>query len=211
MSQITNWRASNTASQRPLLERVDEVDDDVSASRYSTSGTGCMKYFGVKSYLHNFYDRTDQHSESDDSQYRYLTLSRRKKFSIGFISLSIGFLLPRRNIEISSDASSITIDRKALNYNQSLEFCQIIGVFVFALGGFLFIVSLLLPTFFNNYCAAEVDELNHYTDPFKLPLPQNSVTKNIIPVTNTLKSIQPNYRKDESRLTTHGVVPIQSS
>ncbi|CAF1605506.1 unnamed protein product [Didymodactylos carnosus] len=183
MSQITNWRSTNIVSQRPLLERVDEVDDDTS-SRYSTNDTGCMKYFGIKSYLNNFYDRTAHSSEPDGSQFKYLTRSRQKKFSsnwwkatlylgttlvfLGFTILLVGLLLPRKNIEISSDASSITVDRNAMNFNQNLEYCRLFGIFIFVAGGFLFTVSLFLPTFCNTYCAAETDEVNYYTDPFKV-------------------------------------------
>jgi hypothetical protein len=38
-----------------------------------------------------------------------------------------------------------------------------------------------------------------------------SNSEEIIPVRSILKPIQPNYRKDESRLTTEGIVPLSSS
>jgi len=63
------------------------------------------------------------------------------------------------------------------------------------------------------YCSSGDQDDNLYADPFKVRLTSEETgsTSNPVPSTSILKSIQPNYRKDESRLTTDGIVPIQTS
>jgi len=227
MSQIINsWRGGGSVAQRPLLERVDEVDDDPSSR--NPENANCMRYFGIKSYLHNFYDKTPYREQ--DLQYRYLTRACKKKFSsrwwkfslwfgticvsLGFLIILVGFLFPRKKIEISSDAELITVDRQALEYNQNLDFCRLFGISLFVFGGIIFTISLFLPTFCHMYCSSgsDQDEQNMYADPFKVRLTSEETvgSSNPVPSTSTLKPIQPNYRKDESRLRTDGLVPIQT-
>jgi len=188
-----------------------------------------MRYFGIKSYLDNFYGRR-QGDQQIDSQ--YLIRSNRPKFSsrwwkvllwlgsffvgFGILLLMIGFILPRKKIEIDNNGSLtksetshiITIDRQALAYNSQLDTSRLAGICFVVLGGFLFVLSLLLPTFCHMWCASS--DTNDEVDPFKMKMEASGGEK-IIPVQSTPKSIQPHYNKNESRLTTDGIVPLSTS
>jgi hypothetical protein len=77
------------------------------------------------------------------------------------------------------------------------------------------------------WCAS--GDLNDETDPFQVKLKtiffvyknefhflfqlkiDVSSSEQVVPIQNILKSVQPNYRKNESRLTTEGIVPLASS
>jgi hypothetical protein len=131
-------------------------------------GVGSMRYFGVKSYLDNFYDR-----QGEDEQHRYLFSFDRRKFSsrwwklllcfgsflvlFGLFLLLIGFILPRKKINVDSTINSqiIIIDRKALSYNTNLDRSHLVGICLVVIGGILFTLSLLIPTFCHMWCASE--------------------------------------------------------
>lgn len=187
-----------------------------------------MRYFGVRSYLDNFYDRRNEAARQTNDQYKYLISSNRPKFSsrwwkvllwlgtilvlIGFFLLLIGFMLPRKKIDVETplaeDSETMIVDRQALNYNANLDLSHFIGICLVVMGGILFTSSLLMPTFCYMWCAA--GDSNDETDPLKIHMEAPS-SEHTLPVRSVPKSIQPNYRKNESRLTTDGIVPIASS
>lgn len=191
-------------------------------------GVDCMRYFGIRSYLDNFYDRTNDANRQRNDQYRYLISSNRPRFSsrwwkvllwfgtilviIGFFLLLIGFMLPRKKIDVDTpltkDSETMIIDRQALNYNTHLDTSHFIGICLVIAGGILFTASLLMPTFCSMWCA--VGDSNDETDPLKIQMEASS-SEHSLPIRSVPKSIQPNYRKNESRLTTDGLVPIGSS
>jgi len=120
-------------------------------------------------------------------KYRYLIPSYRRKFSsrwwklllwfgsflvfFGLFLLVIGFILPRKKINVDSDVSTINsqiliIDRKALSYNTNLDSSHLFGICLVVTGGVLFTLSLLIPTFCHMWCANE--DLNDETDSLKV-------------------------------------------
>ncbi|CAF1286424.1 unnamed protein product [Adineta ricciae] len=190
-------------------------------------GVGCMRYFGIRSYLDNFYDRQGDDVQRRDVQHRYANSSRNPRFSsrwwkillwigsifvlFGFFLLLIGFILPRKKINVEDTSSTnspiMIVDRQALEYNAKLDKSHLIGICLVVAGGILFTFSLLMPTFCHMWCAS--GEANDETDPLKLRMEITS-SEQSIPVCSVPKSVQPNYRKDESRVTTDGMVPITS-
>lgn len=118
--------------------------------------------------------------------FRYLIASTRPKFSsrwwkvllwigsllvlAGFFLLLIGFILPRKKINVDSaspsDAQVMIIDRKALDYNTNLDTSHLIGICLVVAGGILFTFSLLMPTFCHMWCAT--GDSNDETDPLKV-------------------------------------------
>ena len=119
-------------------------------------------------------------------EFRYLIASNRPKFSsrwwkfllwigsvlvlAGFFLLLIGFILPRKKINVDSGSSTDTqvmiIDRKALDYNTNLDTSHLIGICLVVIGGILFTFSLLMPTFCHMWCAT--GDSNDETDPLKV-------------------------------------------
>ncbi|CAF0889615.1 unnamed protein product [Rotaria sordida] len=192
-------------------------------------GADCMRYFGVRSYLDKFYDRQGDHEQQGDNQHKYLIPSSRPRFSsrwwkitlwfgtflviCGFFLLLIGFILPRKKINVdeslSSNSQIMIVDRQALAYNANLETCRLAGICFVVVGGILFTLSLLMPTFCYMWCAT--GDSNDETDPLKLKMEASS-GEQVTPVISSVpKSIQPSCRKNESRITTEGIVPISSS
>jgi hypothetical protein len=160
-------------------------------------------------------------------KFRYLISSNRPRFSSrwwkvllwfgtflvlsGFFLLLIGFILPRKKIDVDSSSSSnsqvIIVDRQAQAYNTNLDSSRLIGTCLIVAGGILFTLSLLMPTFCHMWCAT--GDSNDETDPLKLTM-EASTGEQTIPVRSVPKTIQPNYRKNQSRITTDGIVPMSS-
>jgi hypothetical protein len=124
---------------------------------------------------------------SDCLLFRNLISSHRPKFSSrwwkfllcfgsilvlsGLFLLVIGFFLPRKKINVDSDISTVNsqiliIDRKALSYNTNLDTSHLLGICFVVIGGVLFTLSLLIPTFCHMWCAS--GDLNDETDPLKV-------------------------------------------
>jgi hypothetical protein len=120
------------------------------------------------------------------SVFRYLVPSNRPRFSsrwwkitvwlgillviFGFFLLLIGFILPRKKIDVndssSTDSQIIIVDRQALKYNEHLDASRLIGICLVVTGGILFTLSLLMPTFCYMWCAT--GDSNDETDPLKV-------------------------------------------
>lgn len=84
--------------------------------------------------------------------------------------LLIGFLLPRKKINVGNSSSVnsevIIVDRQALAYNANLDTSRLIGICFVVVGGILFTLSLLMPTFCFMWCAT--GDSNDETDPLKV-------------------------------------------
>lgn len=92
----------------------------------------------------------------------------------GLFLLLIGLILPRKKINVdlsssssaSSDSQVIIVDRQALAYNTNLDTSHLIGVCLVVVGGILFTLSLLMPTFCHMWCAN--GDGNEETDPLRV-------------------------------------------
>ena len=118
--------------------------------------------------------------------FRYANSSRNPRFSsrwwkillwigsifvlFGFFLLLIGFILPRKKINVEDTSSTnspvMIVDRQALEYNAKLDKSHLIGICLVVAGGIVFTFSLLMPTFCYMWCAS--GEANDETDPLKV-------------------------------------------
>ncbi|CAG2054423.1 unnamed protein product [Timema podura] len=143
-------------------------------------GTGCQLYFGVKSYLHQFYDsnpakRTQLYGEFVEDDFEYLVDPNKVRRShcckgfwfragvwggvnlllVGIIALLVGYLTPQRDMVVGYQDNLEILDRWAIAFNRRLELCRLAGLAVFCCGGLVLMVTLILSTFFhtnNNGC-----------------------------------------------------------
>jgi len=194
--------------------------------------THALVFFGVKSYLHNFYEHVSVKNPQlyeEYEEYKYLIAPKEKRrtlffwrfiFWTGFILLVFGsvvlmagYLVPKMNIDVGYQEEMRIIDRAAYMFNQNLEWCKIIGLAIFCVGGTLLSASLLLPSLVGLSCID--DEYNDETTPFKLRIADDddcdeilNEKKDKIPATEELKSVQPK-REDEMIITHSGLKKVE--
>ena len=223
-----------------FLEKVDEEMDQEKKTANHNSGKGgrfgCTDYFGVRSYLHNFYESRaykdpDVYEEDD---YAYLLnhggARRRRCTSIwwkifvwiganflifGIIGVLVGYMVHQRPIIVGSyeDRSQNIeiIDRGAISFNFNLDVCKLVGLILFCIGGLTLTVALLFPSFLYQYCE---DERRGGDGSFKVsmmdqeaaPLPVKSPIEMSIPSTSNIKNVQPERKTDEALITNEEMV-----
>ena len=218
----------------PSLDKVEEETSEKECkSAKSSFGCGDLS-FGVRSYLHNFYeDRAYKDPDLyEDDDYRYLLSGpyprRRKCTSVwwkvfvwiganflifGILGVLIGYLVPQKPIIIGSAAQNVDIvDRQAIAFNFNLDVCKLVGLILFCIGGMTLTVALLFPSFLYRYFeddryASEgfrVRVSNEYHDE-----PPLSPVEKSVPVSSLVKSVQPDRKEEESIVTKEGMVPYQ--
>ena len=126
-----------------------------------------------------------------------------------------GYLVPRLNIDVGYQEEMRIIDRAAYIFNQNLEWCKIIGLGVFCVGGTLMSASLLLPGLVGLSCIEDSDE--DESTPFKLriadteelcdELAVETKDRTGVPATEQLKSVQPK-REDKIIITNSGLKKV---
>jgi len=124
-----------------------------------------------------------------------------------------GYLVPRMNIDVGYQEEMRIIDRAAYMFNQNLDWCKIIGLGIFCVGGTLLSASLLLPSLVGLSCID--DDLSDETTPFKLRIDDEddcdlnlNENKDKIPATEQLKSVQPK-REDKMIITHSGLKKVE--
>lgn len=200
--------------RNPSLEKVDE--DFEFSSVCSQKKSGCPDYFGVRSYLHNFYEYHGSKDptlyEEDDLEYLLRGGGRSRRcrsiwwkifvwiganfLFFGIIGVLVGYLVPKRTIIIGTVADNIEIiDRQAIAFNFNLDVCKLVGLVLFCIGGVTLTVALLFPSFLSNYCEEERREgLLHvqYQESAALISPLEMT----VPATSHITEVQPE-RKDD--------------
>ena len=216
----------------PSLDKVDEDQElDSSKSLKNAVGKGCSNLsFGVKSYLHNFYDNrvykdpNVYEEEDDDLRYLLHPHPRRNRCTsiwwkifvwigvnfliFGIIGVLVGYLVPEREIILGSVSDNEDIfDKSALSYNFNLNVCKLVGLILFCIGGLTLTVALLFPSFLYQY----IDE-SRRDGSFKVKVrgetdvPSSPLEKNI-PISGMVTNVQPERKANESILTKEGMVP----
>ena len=227
--------------RNPSMEKVDEEEADTLGALKSAADakakevrmrSSCPDYFGVKSYLHHFYDThfyKDPDIYEDEDDFRYLlhpNPRRRRCTSIwwkvfvwiganflvfGIIGVLVGYLVPQKPIVVGSIADNIEIiDREAISFNFNLDVCKLVGLILFCIGGLTLTVALLFPSFLYQYCeddgrdsSFKVRMGDDEEEPLKSPLEMS------IPTTTMVSNVQPDRKETESVVTQGGMVPMK--
>lgn len=223
-------RPSNSKRERlqrnPSLEKVDEdLEREKREEKFA-----CSDYFGVKSYLHNFYDThfyKDPSIYEEEEEFGYLLRghSRRKRCTsiwwkvfvwiganflvFGIIGVLVGYLVPQRPIIVEATEDNIEIvDRQAIAFNFNLDVCKLVGLILFCIGGLTLTVALLFPSFLYQYCDDDRRDTAIRVrlgeeQPLKSPLEMT------VPATSKLSSVQPERRAEEAIVTQEGMIAIK--
>ena len=218
----------------PSLDKVDEDEEkDRKGSWQEKAKHTCPDFsFGVKSYLHHFYDthfyKDPDLYEEDADDLRYLlhpNPRRRRCTSIwwkvfvwiganflifGIIGVLVGYLVPQRPIVVGSIADNIEIvDREAISFNFNLDICKLVGLILFCIGGLTLTVALLFPSFLHQYCEDDKRDSSFWVSasPSEEKQPLRSPLEMSIPYTSKVTSVQPG-REEESLVTQEGLVSI---
>lgn len=222
------------------LDKVDENAEFEPGKEFQQSGIGCSDMsFGVKSYLHNFYDsrfyKDPNMYEEEDGDYRYLLHPyprKRRCTSIwwkifvwiganflvfGIIGVLVGYLVQEKDILVATVDKNIgVIDKEAITYNFNLNVCKLVGLILFCIGGLTLTVALLFPSFLYQY----FDEDRKGEGSFKVNAgnagivsygghPPSSPLEKNIPVSGVVASVQPERKSNEAILTKEGMVPYK--
>ncbi|XP_033097987.1 neurensin-1-like [Anneissia japonica] len=198
----------------PRLESVSESDVSVGAND-SPHGSE----FGVRSYLHNFYENPKGY-QSCSGYRRFGRESLRRKrcrcgiwwwkacawvgFNLLILSVIIsliGYLVnPRKEIQDVQNNIDI-VDEDAIQFNERLNTAKLVGLVLLCVGGVLLAVSLLIPSFSSRIDDDGFGELSFFADssfPPYMPVAteQESLDEGI-PYTSELTSVQPMRDKQE--------------
>lgn len=185
-------------------------------------------YFGVKSYLHQFYDTHTSYKdpsvyEDDDDAYLLHPNPRRRRcppiwwkifmwvgvnlLLFGVVGILVGYLVPPKTEIVGENkpAGEWYIDTSAKSYNTTLDMCKLIGLVLICIGGITLAMSLLFPSFFSHYCEDDADDV------LKVPLRPGggddieaggkaplSPIEMTIPATSKVKGVQPARKLPES-------------
>lgn len=174
------WSKRDRLQRHPSLSGT--VDEDFPIKKPTTSVTGGSHderrdYFGVRSYLHNFYETYgteanmdhrfvyDVHKQRSTGHcrgqwWRTMAMFGAGCLVIGVITISVGFLTPQRPIIIGQmldDSGRQLVDRDAANFDFKLEVCRLVGLTMFSAGGLILAASLMIPTFLYRYCGDGVE------------------------------------------------------
>lgn len=221
---------TNGQGKKERLHRapsLDKVDEDVEKENNESSRCGNFSY-GVKSYLHHFYDSgsfKDPSIYEDD--YQYLLPNRRRRICnsiwwkvfvwiganflvFGTVGVLVGYLVPPRPIIIASTENLDLKDNNAEVYNFKLDVCKLVGLALFCMGGVTLTLALLFPILMHQYCDDDRSER-----PFQVRINTTESTlptsplENRIPATPQLASVQPGRNNEEAIITKDGMVPFK--
>ncbi|XP_033737266.1 neurensin-1-like [Pecten maximus] len=175
----------------------------------------CPDYFGVKSYLHDFYDnhvyKDPQIYEEDDDIRLLLNPSAKRRrrcppiwlkvcvwcgvnlLLFGMIGILVGYFVPQKPIirKLIHGENVAMVDHRAMSYNAVLDLCKLVGLILFCTGGVLLASALLLPSILTSRCSCEDD----CDDAIPVNLGEEPGPKSpiemTIPATSKLKNVQP--------------------
>ncbi|XP_054708569.1 neurensin-1-like [Uloborus diversus] len=199
-------------------------------SQMLSKDESCPEFFGVRSYLHNFYEsvsiRNPQlYEDIYDDEMIYLNNTRKYarkdavicwKFNMGLgafalglgvILILVGYLTPLHEGIKSHQEDYVIVDRDAAKFNYYIKVCRMMGLISFCGGGCIFSIALLVSFFFNmNYTEEEEDDP---LEPLCVTLDTEDVpqtpTDKKIPATEELTSVQPKREVEEVVMTNSGL------
>ncbi|XP_067904953.1 neurensin-1-like [Heterodontus francisci] len=128
---------------------------------FCTTHTRGEQRYGVRSYLHLFYeDCTGSMLEDDDPD--GLSMQRSSSgwrsalwkvglsagtilFLVGLATVTTGYLVPPK-IEGIGEADFLVVDKRAIEYNEALEVSKLVGAILFSVGGTAIAACVLVLT-----------------------------------------------------------------
>jgi len=218
--------------QGPSDEHPAEENHNINNNRKNSKDSGnktkrkrsCPVYFGVKSYLHQFYDdhqfKDPSLYEDDDHQFLLQPHRRHRRCApvwwkiflwvgvallvFGVTGIVIGYLVPPKQtlIRAADNKNQAYVNESAEEYNATLEQCQLVGLILFCVGGATLAMALLFPLFLTHYCDEDTKD-----DPgIKVPLHDDTTDQvnplqKVIPASSHVKSVQPEKKSQQQMLT----------
>eukprot|EP00058_Branchiostoma_floridae_P006305 XP_002591793.1 hypothetical protein BRAFLDRAFT_83581 [Branchiostoma floridae] len=179
-------RKSSCARLRDAFanQKLESVSEDSEMDDIGLpSGSSCPPQFGVRSYLHQFYEdcagirRNSLDSHPYDNPYlsddfRYLINPKPRKstyiwwkvamvcgFSLiafGAVALMAGYLVPQRRELVGYLGGVPVVDSAATDLNYKLDACKLAGLILLCVGGLTVAFSLLVPSFLHGYMEKEL-------------------------------------------------------
>jgi hypothetical protein len=223
------WKRERKLQRSPSLDKVDEDELEHERKEQKPRQGSMSKLFGVKSYLHNFYEGNlakDPTVYEDDDDFEYLLGGQRRRrctsiwwkvfvwiganfLIFGIIGVLVGYLVPQKPIFIGKLTDHVYLeDRTALAYNYNLDVCKLVGLILFCIGGLTLAVALLFPSFLYHYC-----EDDRKDSAFKVKLGgEMSATSPLemqIPASSLIAGVQPERRVKEAIITKEGMLPYK--
>ncbi|XP_054285663.1 uncharacterized protein LOC129002114 [Macrosteles quadrilineatus] len=128
----------------------------------------CPIYYGIKSYIHDFYDPPDrevfksgEYIQEDDFQFLVEPGKRRWRgcwlrvglwvgvnlMLVGIIAMLVGHLTAPRDTVVHQQDHYTVLDSWAVTYNNRLIICQLAGLIGFTSGGVIVMLVLLVSSY----------------------------------------------------------------
>uniref|UniRef100_A0A672HXC7 Neurensin 1 n=1 Tax=Salarias fasciatus TaxID=181472 RepID=A0A672HXC7_SALFA len=131
--------------------------------------SGNCQQYGVRSYLHQFYEECtasiwerDEDFQIQRSPSRWSSLLWKVCLAFGalimlagLIVVLVGYATPTR-IEAFGEDDLLFVDSHAVSFNRALDVCKLTGAVLFCVGGTSMAVGLLLSAFAKSYSKEEL-------------------------------------------------------
>lgn len=198
---------SRSSLPRPKLSSVQEVEmAEISIVRQDSTKTNDEKaaaennldMFGVRSYLHHFYDtkhiREPHLYEAGRMLYKtkgannicYSVVPKRRRcmslwwkigiwcgvnlIVLGLVAVIVGYLVSPRPVVIAALADDLhIIDNSAIKFNANLDACKLAGLIICCSGGALIALAMLFPSIMHRY-HDDVESNGYSSQPFGIQL-----------------------------------------
>ncbi|XP_040900898.1 neurensin-1 [Toxotes jaculatrix] len=144
---------------------------EICGSEYGeqTQASGNYQQYGVRSYLHQFYEECtasiwerDEDFQIQRSPSRWSSLLWKVCLAFGtlilltgLIVVLVGYATPAR-IEAFGEDDLLFVDSHAVSFNRALDVCKLTGAVLFCVGGTSMAVGLLLSAFAKSYSKEEL-------------------------------------------------------
>lgn len=186
-----------------------------------------QKFFGVKNYLHNFYESVsiknpqlyeDIPDESAANPPFKETKNCRLCWKVGIaigltmafvglVLILVGFVTPLHSAIAAKNEEFLIIDRSATIFNDYMRMCRLVGIGLFLTGFCLFLAVVLFALCWNiDENNGEPEDEESSSDNFCLTLHTETTYQKAedkkIPVTEELATVQPKREKEEEVIVT---------
>ncbi|XP_022093317.1 neurensin-1-like [Acanthaster planci] len=175
---ISNAAAASQAAARRKLTRpprLESVSESEHSDRSCVDSPASSDSFGVKSYLHKFYeedpaykDRDDIYCEDEEHPLADLAARKRRRGPCGccspvwwkagawvglnililaILALMVGYFITPRKEVLGYNEDVAVVDEDARKFNRRLDSAKLAGLIMMCAGGLVIAVSLLIPSF----------------------------------------------------------------